>query len=194
MRRAMSSGPRSSGFRRSFRCLDTGSPVYYGVDHLGSVRRAFASTSSAPNYAFDAYGIPLQTTAPLTQFGYAGLLNHSPSGLSLATYRAYDPVSGRWLSRDPIQENGGINLYAYVDEQPTVNKDPTGLAPKYTPRPQSSPNVQLCQQTPSRSECASKCADLALPTTDYGVSFQRCMAACLSNGNSGFPKWDKSFP
>jgi hypothetical protein len=29
-------------------------------------------------------------------------------------YRYYDPVTGRWPSRDPIGENGGINLYAMV--------------------------------------------------------------------------------
>jgi hypothetical protein len=29
-------------------------------------------------------------------------------------YRYYDPVTGRWLSRDPIEEEGGINLYGFV--------------------------------------------------------------------------------
>jgi uncharacterized protein RhaS with RHS repeats len=29
-------------------------------------------------------------------------------------YRYYDPVTGRWLSRDPIEEDGGINLYGFV--------------------------------------------------------------------------------
>jgi len=29
-------------------------------------------------------------------------------------YRYYDPVTGRWPSRDPIDERGGVNLYAYV--------------------------------------------------------------------------------
>ena len=30
-------------------------------------------------------------------------------------YRYYDPVTGRWPSRDPIEENGGINLYSFVN-------------------------------------------------------------------------------
>lgn len=30
------------------------------------------------------------------------------------TYRYYDPVTGRWPSRDPIGENGEINLYGFV--------------------------------------------------------------------------------
>jgi hypothetical protein len=29
-------------------------------------------------------------------------------------YRYYDPVTGRWPSRDPIEEEGGVNLYGFV--------------------------------------------------------------------------------
>jgi RHS repeat-associated protein len=29
-------------------------------------------------------------------------------------YRYYDPVTGRWPSRDPIEEKGGLNLYGFV--------------------------------------------------------------------------------
>jgi RHS repeat-associated protein len=29
-------------------------------------------------------------------------------------YRWYDPITGRWPSRDPIEEQGGINLYGFV--------------------------------------------------------------------------------
>jgi hypothetical protein len=29
-------------------------------------------------------------------------------------YRYYNPTTGRWLSRDPIEELGGVNLYAFV--------------------------------------------------------------------------------
>jgi RHS repeat-associated protein len=75
---------------------------YYGIDQIGSVWRTFASTGSAPAYAYDPYGNPLQATAPLTDFGYAGMLRDADSGLNLTLFRAYDPVAGRWLSRDPI--------------------------------------------------------------------------------------------
>lgn len=34
-------------------------------------------------------------------------------GVTYYNYRHYEPLSGRWLSRDPIYENGGINLYVY---------------------------------------------------------------------------------
>jgi RHS repeat-associated protein len=82
-------------------------PYYYGIDQIGSVRRVFASTSNAPAYGYDPYGNALQSTAPLTDFGYAGMFYNADSGLYLTQYRVYDPASGRWLSRDPIGEISG---------------------------------------------------------------------------------------
>lgn len=78
--------------------------LYYGVDQLGSARRVFASVSTAPAFSYDAYGRPLQGTAPVTDFNFAGMFYNAESGLYLTHYRAYDPVAGRWLSRDPIGE------------------------------------------------------------------------------------------
>jgi uncharacterized protein RhaS with RHS repeats len=46
----------------------------------------------------------------------------------LTKYRVYDPKDGRWLSRDPIGEAGGINLYAYVGGNPVNWIDPLGLS------------------------------------------------------------------
>jgi len=94
-----------------------------------SVRRVFASPTNAPAYGYDPYGVPLQTTASLTDFGYVGLLNEPDSGLGLATYRAYDPSVGRWTSRDPIGERGDRagNLYGYVGQSVVNRVDPLGL-------------------------------------------------------------------
>jgi uncharacterized protein RhaS with RHS repeats len=48
--------------------------------------------------------------------------------LGISDARAvYDPYVGRWLSRDPIAENGGINLYEYCVDSPTIWTDPLGL-------------------------------------------------------------------
>ena len=104
-------------------------PYYYGPDQLGTVRRAFASTSSAPAYAYDPYGQPLQATAPLTDFTYAGMFTNADSGLYLTQYRAYDPTAGRWLSRDPIGEESdpAANLYRYGQNNPVAVSDPSGL-------------------------------------------------------------------
>jgi RHS repeat-associated protein len=42
-------------------------------------------------------------------------------------YRYYDPLTGRWPSRDPIEEKGGLNLYGFVANNPIVYTDNLGL-------------------------------------------------------------------
>ena len=42
-------------------------------------------------------------------------------------YRYYDPVTGRWPSRDPIEERGGFNLYGFVGNNGTNRQDLFGL-------------------------------------------------------------------
>ena len=61
-------------------------------------------------------------------FNYAGVFYDQVDGLYLTQYRVYDPVVGRWISRDPIGEGGNIagNLYPYVDDLIT-GIDPSGL-------------------------------------------------------------------
>jgi RHS repeat-associated protein len=95
------------------------------------VRRVFASTTSAQAYRYDPYGVPLQATAPTTDFVYAGMFYNADSGLYLTKYRAFDPFGGRWLSRDPLGEttNAVGNLYPYVDGNPVALIDPDGRSP-----------------------------------------------------------------
>lgn len=49
------------------------------------------------------------------------------ANLDLTWYRAYDPEKGRWLNRDPLQENAGLNLFAMVLNGPLNKTDPLGL-------------------------------------------------------------------
>ena len=42
-------------------------------------------------------------------------------------YRFYDPEFGRWLSRDPIGERGGLNLYRFCGNRPLSVLDAVGL-------------------------------------------------------------------
>ena len=59
-------------------------------------------------------------------------------------YRYYDPLTGRWPSRDPIGEMGGVNLYEFVVNNSPNWIDYLGREPKeidagvYDPAPASS--------------------------------------------------------
>ena len=69
---------------------------------------------ASARYAYDAFGQTLTGTgiaADLNQYRFSTKPIESGSGLAYYGYRYYDPVSGRWPSRDPIMEKGGINLY-----------------------------------------------------------------------------------
>lgn len=46
------------------------------------------------------------------------------------TYRYLDSMTGRWLSRDPIGERGGRNLYGFVFNKPITWFDDLGAMPR----------------------------------------------------------------
>jgi len=73
----------------------------------------------------------LQATPPITDFGYAGMFYNADSGLYLTAYRPYDAVIGRFLSRDPLEDDGydPWDAYVYADGDPMNSIDPLGLWP-----------------------------------------------------------------
>ena len=105
---------------------------YYTRDHLGSVRELTTSAGSiAARYDYDPYGRPsLVQGSNLADFQYAGYYEHQTSGLNLTKYRAYDPNTAKWLSRDPIGESEGSNVYGYVSNKAVNRFDPLGLCSK----------------------------------------------------------------
>jgi RHS repeat-associated protein len=115
----------------------SGSNYFYDKDQLGSVR---ALTDSSGNlqaeYRYDPYGRMCQIQGSLaSDIQYAGYYYHARSGLNLARTRAFSANFGRWISRDPINEQGGLNLYGYVGNNPLSFIDPTGLDCKCPPPP-----------------------------------------------------------
>ncbi len=106
-----------------------GDNYYYLRDRLGSVQQMIDSDGYiCADYDYDPYGNQTKVQGDLdADFGFAGYYLHAPSGLYLTWYRAYDADSGHWLSRDPIEEEGGLNLYDYVGNNPVNYDDPLGL-------------------------------------------------------------------
>jgi RHS repeat-associated protein len=106
-----------------------GSAFFYSRDHLGSIRELTDSAGAIrARYDYDPYGRVTKVSGDKDSvFGFTGHLQHGPSALVLAPFRAYEADFGRWISPDPIGLMGGGNLYAYVDGSPTDFTDPLGL-------------------------------------------------------------------
>jgi RHS repeat-associated protein len=108
---------------------------YPHLNRLGNVM-ALTDSTGAPTvkYAYQPYGFTYRETVPagaadanfLTFVGGLGVQDEGV-GLFYMKNRFYDANTGRFLQRDPIGFEGGINLYAYVENNPVLNIDPEGL-------------------------------------------------------------------
>ena len=92
-------------------------------------------------YDYDPFGRrTLVSGTDLADFSFTGFYYDQATGLDFSVSRPYAADLARWLSRDPIGEDGGINLYAYVGNNPTNWTDPWGLdAPPGAPPPAPAP-------------------------------------------------------
>jgi RHS repeat-associated protein len=69
------------------------------------------------HYEYDPYGNSIVATgsqAAGNPYRFSTKYLDGQTGLYYYGYRYYDPTTGRWLSRDPSEENGGLNLYAFL--------------------------------------------------------------------------------
>jgi RHS repeat-associated protein len=106
--------------------------VYYTHDHLSSIREVTDSTGAVrAHYAYDPFGRRTHLSGDLeSDFGFGGMFFISSAAVNLTRYRAYDANTGRWLSRDPLKQAEllqGVNLFAYVRNNPVNVRDPLGL-------------------------------------------------------------------
>src|SRR5207245_11481218 len=71
-----------------------------------------------------------ETDATYTgRYAWTGRERDAETGLQYNRARYYDPDTGRWLSQDPLGfDAGDSNLYRYVANRPTSDKDPSGLS------------------------------------------------------------------
>lgn len=85
-------------------------------------------------YAYDPFGNRMSKTGSIEQpYQFSTKPYDEETGLSYYGYRFYAPTFGRWLTRDPIGETGGINLYGYVLNNPLNYIDSNGKVPIFFP-------------------------------------------------------------
>jgi RHS repeat-associated protein len=97
--------------RTVFPFYDANGNITEYVDVSGTIRA---------HYTFDAFGNTIAQSGDL-----ASIFSHrfstkyadDETGLYYYGYRYYSPELGRWINRDPIKEEGGINLYSFVNNQ-----------------------------------------------------------------------------
>ena len=100
-------------------------------DGNGNVSEYLDSTGAiAAHYEYDPFGKTTVATGPKAN-DFAHRFSTKPldltTGLYYYGYRFYDPVTGRWPSRDPIGEQEGMNLYGFVGNNGISLHDYLGL-------------------------------------------------------------------
>jgi RHS repeat-associated protein len=103
-------------------------PSFYHHDHLGSTRMLTnASGAATATFSYSAYGAPAgKTGSQTTPLEFAGQYTNAQSGLQYLRARVYDPVTGQFLTRDPITDVTR-EPYVYAGNDPANFSDPYGL-------------------------------------------------------------------
>lgn len=104
-------------------------PAY---DGNGNVVALFDATSGAveARYEYNAFGELIRsegTYAQQNNFRFSTKFTDSESGLVYYGYRFYSPALGRFVNKDPLEESGGVNLYAFVSNRVVGGFDYLGL-------------------------------------------------------------------
>ncbi len=116
-----------------------GSPstAYYHMDGNGNVTcLIYANQLIAAKYLYDPYGNTLSLSgplAPLNTYRFASKEWNDRAGIYNFGRRYYDPSLQRFVNRDPLAENGGLNLYGYCGNNPVSLVDLLGLCPPKLP-------------------------------------------------------------
>jgi RHS repeat-associated protein len=115
-----------------------GSPetaLYLETDHLGTPIAARDQSGKVVwKWESDAFGSTLPNEDPdgdgikvTINLRFPGTYYDKESGLFYGGARYYDPLSGRFMSPDPIGLRGGPNPFLYANANPLRYIDPTGL-------------------------------------------------------------------
>ncbi len=111
---------------------NTWTPSFYSYDGMGNVR-ALTNTAGATTdtYEYDAFGNEFTVSGSTpNNYLYRGEAYDSDLGLYYLRTRYYNPLTGRFMSRDPdagvTTDPKTLHKYVYASGDPVNAKDPTG--------------------------------------------------------------------
>jgi len=111
---------------------------YDGNGNVAALISVVAGANIGAYYEYDLFHRVLRATGPwafASPFLGATKFFDWETGLYYYGYRFHDPSTGRWLSRDPLEEEGSLNLYNFILNAPNMLIDLLGLEdlPIYVP-------------------------------------------------------------
>ena len=117
--------------------VNTGSatyaPTFDGGGNICGLVNTATGTLDA-EFEYDPFGNVIRSTGGASTacpFGFSTRYTDSETGIVMYPLRPYYPPTGRFLCKDPIEEDGGINLYGFVGNDPVDSFDPLGLETFY---------------------------------------------------------------
>lgn len=106
----------------------TSYPCYDGNDNITEYLTEEGDGTIAAHYEYNAFGqVKRRTGNENYEYQFSTKSYDLLTGLCYYNYRHYDPVSGRWMGRDSMEEDGGDNLYAFVSNRPDRQIDLLGM-------------------------------------------------------------------
>jgi RHS repeat-associated protein len=106
------------------------------MDYYDPIAITDNSGAIQERFSYSAFGLVYFQEDDFTQksgsafdwiFLYHGQFRDNEIGWDNYGYRYYLPLLGRWSSRDPIEEKGGLNLYRFTKNEPVSSIDLFGL-------------------------------------------------------------------
>ena len=192
------------------------------ADHMGNIRHYFQIKSVAGsvtgqisgNLEYDAFGREVRawgTTTGATPppglpvnrpfidqlpFHFSSKFTDQESGFNYYGYRFYNADWGRWLNRDPIGEEGGLNIYTLVRNRAANLIDILGLNEAGTTNPgQDGDTCRITILVGHSSTARGLINGVKLPSTENleGSDRVACVTCNRKSTNANLPA-DKQIP
>lgn len=106
-------------------------PLFPTYDGNGNLMRLYDTAREVrAQYEYGPFGEGRSLQGPQASANpvrFSSKAADAETGLVYYGYRYYSPMLGRWVSRDPIEERDGVNVYAYVGNAPASSLDVLGM-------------------------------------------------------------------